>query len=86
MHLVVAAFGDSTEDPHRDGRDDQRTSYGLQEDGVLDLPESGLLNPDFPIQDFADDVALLILGNPGFVLEAVGATKRVEGTFTHVHG
>ena len=85
MHLVVAAFWDSTEDPYRDGRDDQRTSNSLQEDGVLDLPESWLLDPDFAIQDFADNVAFLILGNPGFVFVAVGAAKRVEGTFAHVH-
>ena len=85
MHLVVATFWDSTEDPHRDGRDDQRTSDSLQEDGVLDLPKSWLLDPDFAIQDFADDVPFLVFGNPGFVLVAVGAAKGVERTFAHVH-
>ena len=85
MHLIVVAFGNGTEDSHRDGRDDQRTSKGLQKDGVLDCPESRLLDPDFAIKHFPDDVAFLVFGDPGFVLVAVGAAKTIEGAFAHVH-
>lgn len=85
MHLIVVAPWKGTENSHRDGGDDQCTSKSLQEDGVLDLPESRLLNPDFAIKDFTDDVAFLVFGDPGFVFVAVGAAKRVEGTFAHVH-
>lgn len=85
MHLIVVALWKGTENSHRDGSDDQCTSKSLQEDGVLDLPESRLLNPDFAIKDLTDDVAFLVFGDPGFVFVAVGAAKRVEGTFAHVH-
>ena len=85
MHLIVVAFREGTEYPHRYGSDDQCTSESLQEDGVLDLPESRLLNPDFAIKDLTHDVAFLVLGDPGLVFVAVGAAERVEGTFAHVH-
>lgn len=86
MHLKVVAFRESTEYPNRDGRDDQRTSKTLQEDGVLDLPESRLLDPDLAIEDLTDDVAFLVFGDPGFVFVAVVAAKSVERTFAHIHG
>lgn len=85
MHLKVVAFWESAENPYRDGRDDQRTAKSLQEDGVLDLPESRLLDPDLAIKDLADDVAFLVFGDPGFVFVAVGAAKGVEGTFAYIH-
>ena len=85
LHLIVVAFWDSTEDPHRDDCDDQRTSESLYEDGVLDLSESRLLDPDFTIKDFTEDVTFLVLDDPRFVLVAVGAAERVEGTFAHIH-
>ena len=85
MHLVVVAFRESTKYSHRDGSDDQSTSKSLHEDGVLDLPKSRLLDPDFAIKDFTDDVAFLVFGDPGFVFVAVGAAKSVEGIFSHVH-
>lgn len=86
MHLKVVAFRESAENANRDGSDDQRTSKSLQEDGVLDLPESRLLDPDLAIEDLADDVAFLVFGDPGFVFVAVGAAKSVKRTFAHVHG
>ena len=73
MHLVVVAFWECTENSHRDGRDDQCTSDSLNEDGVLDLSKSRLLNPDFTIKDFTDDVSLFVFGDPGFVFVAIGA-------------
>lgn len=85
MHLIVVAFWECTEDSHRDGSDDQSTSKSLHEDSILDLPKSRLLDPDFPIKDFTDDVAFLILGDPRFVFVTVGAAESIKGTFTHVH-
>ena len=86
MQLVVVAFWKGAENSHGDDSDDQRTSQGLHKDGVLDLPKSRLLDPDFAVKDFTDEVAFLVLGDPGFVFVAVGAAKGVEGAFAHVHG
>ena len=86
MQLVVVAFWKCTKDAHRDGGDDQRPSESLHEDGVLDLPKSRLLDPDFTIKDFADDFAFLVFGDPGFVFVAVGAAKSIERTFAQVQG
>lgn len=43
----------------------------MQEDGVLDLSQSRLLDPDFTIKDLAYEVALLILRNPRLIFVAV---------------
>ena len=86
MHLIVVPFWECTKDSYGDGSDDQCTSQSLYEDGVLDLPKSRLLDPDFAIKDFTDDVAFLIFGDPRFVFVAVGAAESVEGTSAHVHG
>jgi len=45
----------------------------LDKDGVLDLAESGLLNPDFAVKDLADKVTLLVPRNPRLVLITVAA-------------
>lgn len=84
MHLIVVAFWECTKYSHRDCSDDQRTSKGLHEDGILDLPKSRLLDPDFTIQDFTDDVAFLVFGDPGFIFVAIGAAESVERIFAHV--
>lgn len=86
MHLIVVAFWDRTEYSHGDRRDDQRASKSLHEDGVLDLPKSRLLDPDFAIKHFADDVAFLVFGNPWFVFMTIGAADSVEGTFAQIQG
>ena len=86
MHLIVVAFGERAKDPHGDSSDDQCTTKSLHEDGVLDLPKSRLLDPDFTIEDFPDNVAFLVFGDPGFVFVAIGAADSVERTFAHVPG
>ncbi len=85
MQLVVVSFRQCTEDSHRNGSDDQRTSESLHEDGVLDLPKSRLLDPDFAIKDFTDNVAFFVFGDPRLVFIAIGAAESVERTFPHVH-
>lgn len=77
-NLVEISLGNGAEDTHGDSSDDQCTNNGLQEDCVLDLAESGLLDPDFAIQDFADEITLLVFSNPRFVFVAIGAGEGVE--------
>ena len=83
---VIIAFWESAKDPHRDGSDDQCTAQGLEKDGVLDLAESRLLDPDLAIEDFADEVPLLVFGNPRFVFVGIGAAKCVGRLLAHIHG
>ena len=63
----------SAEDADKNSRKHKGAEQTLKEDGVLDLAKGRLLNPDFAIEDAADDVALGILGHPGLVFERVGA-------------
>lgn len=58
--------------------EDQRTEDRLDEDGILDLAESRLLNPDLAVEDLADDVALLILGDPRLILPRIAGGVRAE--------
>ena len=80
MPLVVTSLRECDEDTDGNSSDYKRTEDGLKKDGVLDLPQSRFLDPHFPIQDFAENVAFLVLGNPWFVFIAVAATESVEGT------
>lgn len=82
--LIVLPFGKSTENADGDCSDDDRPSEGLEKDGVLNLAKSWLLDPHFTVEDLAEDVTLLVLGNPGFVLIAIGTAHRVERAFAHV--
>lgn len=84
LHSIETASGKGAEDANDNAREDQTTQDGLQEDGVLDLAESGLLDPDLAVEDLSDDVALLILGHPGFVFVAVAGPERLEGSAFHV--
>lgn len=59
------------EDADEDARQDERSEHSLDEDGILDLTKSRLLNPDFTVEDLADNEALLVLGDPGFIFVAV---------------
>ena len=61
----------STEDANDHDRKNERAKYRLHEDGVLDLAEGRLLDPNFAVEYLADDVALFVLGNPRLVLIAV---------------
>ena len=66
----------STEDTNYDEGDDCCTEYRLQEDGILDLAQRRLLDPYLPIENLADDVALLILCNPRLILVAIAGRMR----------
>lgn len=69
--LKVVALWESAEDTDDDGRYDECAKNGLQEDGVLNLAEGRLLDPDFAVKDLASNVALLILGYPWLILVAI---------------
>lgn len=77
-HLELVSLGNCTEDADYDGRDDDRYDDGLQEDGVLDLAKSGFLNPHLAVEHLADNIALVVFGNPWFVFVAVMGAKAVE--------
>lgn len=62
---------DSAEYGGQNTRSDESTDQRLNEDGVLNLSKGWLLNPDLTIKDFTDDIALLVLGDPRFILVAV---------------
>ena len=84
MRLVESALGDCNEYSNSDGRDDKRTDDRLQEDCVLDLTQSRLLDPHLAVEDFADDVTFLVFGHPGFVFIAVATSKGVETAFAEL--
>jgi len=69
--LEEVAFRKGTEYADDEDRESQGTENSLQEDGVLNLAKGGLLDPDLAIEDLADKVPFLILGNPWLVLIAV---------------
>lgn len=71
-HLEVVSIRESAEDASDDDGQDKRAEDRLQKDGVLNLAEGWLLNPDFAIKDLADNIALLVFGDPWLVLVAVG--------------
>lgn len=85
IHSVIIPFRESAEDPNRDGSDDQGTTDGLQEDGILDLAEGWLLDPYLTIKDFADDVALLVLGDPWLIFVGICTTEAIDRRFGHIH-
>ena len=68
---VEVTVRDSAEYGGQNTRSDKGTNQRLNENGVLDLSKCWLLDPDLTIKDFTNDVALLILGDPRFVLVAV---------------
>lgn len=69
---------DSAENANDDNGHDECSPDSLEEDGILDLAEGRLLNPNLAIEDLADDVALVVLGDPRLVLVAVGGGVRLE--------
>ena len=63
------AMRDSAEDTDDDARRHERTNNGLNEDGVLNLAESGFLDPNLAIENLPNHVALLITRYPRLFLE-----------------
>lgn len=61
------------ENTNEDGRQDESAEQTLDEDGVLNLAQRRLLNPNLAIENFADDVALGVFGDPRLVFEGVAA-------------
>ena len=82
--LVKVSCGKCTEDANGDSGHDQSTSHGLEEYRILDLAKRRLLDPDLTIEDFPEDIALLVFGDPGLVFVAVGATHSLKGALGHV--
>lgn len=70
-------------DQNQQTRSKQSCQHGLHKDGVLDLPQRGLLDPDLAVKDLADNVALLVLDDPGLILVAVAAAERVKRPLAH---
>jgi hypothetical protein len=77
-HLELVSLRNCTEDANYNGCDDDRYDDGLQEDGVLDLAKSGLLNPHLAVEHLPDNIALVVFGNPWFIFVAVMGAKAVE--------
>ena len=69
MCLEEVAVRYSAEDADENTREHEGAEQTLQEDGILNLAKRRLLNPDFAIEDAADDVALGVLGYPWLVFE-----------------
>jgi hypothetical protein len=59
-------------------RTDSRKQNTLHKDGVLDLPEGGLLDPRLPVQHLADGVPLPVPHHPRLVLVAVAGPETVK--------
>jgi len=77
-HLEVVALGDGAEDADSDGGDEKSAEDGLDEDGVLDLAESRLLDPDLTVKHLPHDIALLVAGDPWLVFPRVARRVRVN--------
>ena len=65
--LEVSAFGDGAEDADSDCRYEECAEDGLEEDGVLNLAKSRLLDPHLAVEDLADNVAPLVFRHPWLV-------------------
>jgi hypothetical protein len=74
----------SNEDSCKDGGKHKGTQHALNEDGVLDLSQRGLLDPDLPVEDLADDIALLVLDDPRLLLVAVRRAEAVKGALAQL--
>lgn len=76
--LEEVACGDGAEDADGNTTNYERAEDGLDEDGVLDLAESGLLDPDLAVENLAHNVSLLVFGDPRLVLPRVAGRMRTE--------
>lgn len=75
---VEVAVRHSAEDPDNDERDDSGTEDRLNENGVLDLTQGRLLDPDLSVEDLADYIALLVLSDPWLILVTVAGSMGCE--------
>ncbi len=66
-------------DGNHGGRAKYGNEHGLQEDGVMNLPQCWLLDPDFTVKYLSHEVSLVVLCNPGLGLVPVLASEAVEG-------
>lgn len=82
---IEVARRDRKEDCSQDQAAKNSTKYRLDEDCILNLSKSRLLDPGFAIEDLPDTVTLLVLGNPGLCLVAVVAVEAVEGVIFAFH-
>lgn len=71
---------------NEDGRQNrttkETTENSLQEDRILDLTKSRLLNPSLTVKDLSDNIAVLVLGNPGLSFVAVVCVEGVHRSFS----
>lgn len=72
------AFGNCAKDANSHARDYEGAENGLDEDGILDLAKSRLLNPDLAIKDLADKVALLVTRHPWLVFVRITRCMRFK--------
>lgn len=59
-----------TKDANHNTRHQKCTHQTLNEDGILNLSQRRLLDPNFTVKDFADNVAFLVLGDPRLIFIA----------------
>ena len=78
IHLEEVAVRYSAEDANEHGREHEGAEQTLEEDGVLDLAKSRLLDPDLAVEDLADDIALLVPRDPWLVLPRVAGSVRAD--------
>jgi hypothetical protein len=79
LHLSEeVALRNGTEDANQDRGSYKRTKQRLEEDRILNLSESGFLDPDLAIKDLANNVTFLVLGNPRLVFIAVLGVLAIE--------
>lgn len=74
--LEEVALGNGTKDTDSHARDDKGTENGLDEDGILDLAKSRLLDPDLTVKDLANKIALFVACNPWLVFVGIAGCVR----------
>lgn len=82
--LEEVALRNSNEDGSGDGSDGDGDEDCLDENCVLNGTKSRFLNPYFTIEDLADDISVIVFGDPRLILVAVVRAKTVEGSFLEV--
>lgn len=75
LEKVAMRYG--TEDARQDTRKDQSPEDGLNENGVLNLAQRGLLDPNLSIKHLSDDISLFVARDPRLILVAIaGITQQ----------
>jgi len=83
--LIVASSRHGKEDGSDNASDDEAGEDTLNEDGILNLAEGGLLNPSLTIKDLSHDVALLVLCDPRLILVRICTLKTVHALAFELH-